>query len=213
MTIIATTRPTFPGCPTYGFTSRPEYLVKVIQREGGYERRDRKWSEPLHFYDGAPMGDRPQADIEAIAAFYHAMGGTWGQFRFKDWADYKSCALDFDPTPLDQPFVLINGSPGGYQLSKTYNATGLQTVRYIRAPVGSTIVVANTLGATQAPSSYTIEEDTGLLTPGIGFTGTPGSWGGQFYVPCRFAAAIAVEITNFKIMNLACSIKEIRPEP
>lgn len=210
--ITATTLPLFPSCPSYGFSSQPDYLVKIVQREGGIERRDRKWEEPLHFYEGAPMGPRPQADIEAIARFYHAMGGTHRRFLFKDFADYRSAALDDDITPLDQAFVDLGG--GQYQMVKTYEdeSSIYSTIRTIRHPVGSTIRVANTLGAEQASSRWTINEDTGILTLDGSFVGTPGAWGGEFYVPCRFDAPCRTEIVEFKIFSLVCTIREVRPE-
>lgn len=210
--ITATALQIFPQCPTYGFTSRPTYLVKAILREGGYERRDRKWAEPLHFYDGMPIGEKPQADIEAIAEFFHAMGGTTERFLFKDYADFKSCRLDETVATADQPFALTDDSPQEYQLVKAYTVGSLQTLRTIRHPIGATLRVENDSGVEQAASRWTIDEDTGILTTGGTFVGTPGHWGGEFYVPCNFAADIAIEISNFKIMSLTCSIKELRPE-
>lgn len=217
MAVIASLLPTFPTCPGYQFTSRPTYLVSTVTRRGGYERRDRKWSEPLHVYDGVPFGERPWADIAAIAEFFHAMGGTAGRFRFKDWADYKSCRIDGTISAADQPFLFTPGSPGGYQLVKRYIAAGgssgsIVTTRTIRHPIGSTIRVSNQSGVEQDPSTWTIEEDTGFLVPGGGFTGTPGSWGGEFYVPARFAQDLDVVVSNFEIMSLSCSIRELRAE-
>lgn len=208
--ITVTTLPTFPTCPTYGFTSQPDYLVKIVTREGGFERRDRKWSQPLHYYEGMPTGDRPQRDIETLLKFWHAMGGTYRKFRFKDWADYKSCGLDDEVEAIDQPVALVSGSPGGYQLYKRYDHEGLEQLRKITRPNGSTIKIANHLGAEQPSSSWTIEEDTGLLVPNGGFVGTPAGWGGEFFVPCRFDSQFKTEIVNYKIMNLTVSIREVR---
>lgn len=203
----------FPTCPTYGFTSQPDYLVKITQREGGYERRDRKWSQALHTYDGVPLGDRPQADIEAIVNFWHAMGGMAEKFRFKDWADYSSGPLDMDTTPLDQPIIIGDGSPSQFQLNKQYLVGSKITNRTIQFPNGATIRVANEAGIEQASSAWTLEEDTGILTPNGGFVGTPNSWGGEFFVPCRFNGPLKVEISNFKILTLSVSIIEVRPAP
>lgn len=208
--IIATLLPTFPGCPTFGFTSQPDYLVKIVQREGGFERRDRKWAQALHRYDGAPLGPRPQRDIEDILRFWHAIGGQSTKFRFKDWGDYKSCLLDNDVTAIDQPLEFAPGSPGGYQLVKQYIEGSLIQERTIRYPKGDTIVVANEVGAEQAASTWVIEEDTGLVVPGVGFVGTPTSWGGEFYVPCRFDGPFKIELSDYKVQNLQVSIVEIR---
>ncbi len=210
--ITATTLETFPNCPTYGFTSRPTYRVKTVEREDGSERRDRKWQEPMHVYDGVPLGNRREADMYAIYEFFHAMGGTHDRFRFKDWVEYKSCDIGGTPAPSDQPFITGPGSPGGYQLVKQYIAGTRITQRTIYHPKGDTIRVQNQSGVEQAAGTWTIEEDTGLLFPGGGFSGTPGGWGGEFYVPARFAADIQVEIVNYQIQNVSCTLKELRRE-
>ncbi len=163
-------------------------------------------------YDGVPLGNRAEGDMYAIYEFFHAMGGTHGRFRFKDWVEYKSCAIGGTPAPMDQPFVTGPGSPGSYQLVKQYVSGARITARTILHPKGDTIRVQNTLGVEQANTRWTIEEDTGLLVPGGSFVGTPGGWGGEFYVPARFAADIAVEISNYRIQSLSCTLKELRRE-
>lgn len=208
MAITATSYETFPRCPTYGFKSRPNYLVKIAEREGGSERRDRKWAEPLHYYEGTPLGNAKQRDMEAVLNFYHAMGGTHEAFRFKDEVDYNSCGVEGTIAPGDQPFVALGG--GSYQLVKQYVAGSRITVRTILLPKGSTIRVQNNLGAEQVAARWTINEDTGILTLLGGFVGTPGAWGGEFYVRCRFDAPIEPQIINHKIVNVAATLKELR---
>lgn len=213
--ITPTVLAVFPECPSYGFSSRPDYLVKIVAREGGYEKRDRKWAQPLHYYDGVPMGPRPQADIESIAAFWHAMGGTFREFLFLDYADYRSCGLDDTANYDDQPLEILSVS--AWQLIKRYTASAavtgdFETLRTISKPIGSTIRIANELGAEQSSTLWTIDEDTGILTIEPGFVGTPTSWGGEFYVPCRFDGDLRVQIVNKQIMDLQCSLKELRAD-
>lgn len=210
MTVIASLYPLFPDCSTYGFTSEPRYLVKIVQREGGYERRDRKWSRPLHMYTAVPTGERRSSEMQDLLYFWHAMGGRSSRFRFKDWADYKSCQVDEDVSAFDQPFEFVAGSPGGYRMLKQYTYGSVTQEREIIHPKGSSIAVANQLGVVQSPSSYTVEEDTGFVVPGGGFSGTPNSWGGEFYVPARFDSEFSVEITNFKIHNIQFTVCELR---
>ena len=208
--IVATTLETFPNCPSYGFSSQPDYLTKKVMREGGQERRDRKWANPLHRYNGTPMGPRPQEDIERILNFWHAMGGEFEAFRFRDYVDYKSCALAAEPAAIDQPITPGPGSPAGYQLTKRYTVGSRVQERPIYRPDGATIRIANELGVEQAANRFTVYEDTGLITPNGLFVGTPTFWGGLFYVKVRFDGPFAPEIVDQKIQSLTVSLCELR---
>lgn len=207
-TIVHDTSEVFPGCPTFGFVAEPNYLVKITSREGGFERRDRKWARPLTKYTGVPMGDRPQADIEQILYFWHAMGGMWSGFRFKDWTDFKSCRLDASPLATDMPLAASGDSPASFRLIKQYRAGSTIQEREITRPIGSTIHIANEVGATQ--TAWTLDEKTGLVTIGGGFSGTPTSWGGEFDVWVRFDAQFNPTFSNHNIMNVSVSLAEIR---
>lgn len=213
MAVAEDTAPVFPACPTYGFQMTPRILVKRTEREGGYSRRDRKWSEALRMFNAVPLGNKVEADAYTIYNFFLAIGGQSTLFRFKDWIDFKSCDIEADYTALDQPFLLISGSPGGYQMLKAYTYGSFTEYRRITKPVGSTILVANQSGVVQATTAYTVEEATGLIVPNGSFSGTPGSWGGEFYVPCTFAEDLDIEIVNYRIQRLAAVLREERIEP
>lgn len=207
-TIVTDPAETFPICPTFGFVAEPNYLVKITSREGGYERRDRKWARPLIKFTGVPMGDRPQRDIEQVLYFWHAMGGMWSGFRFKDQSDYKSCRLDATPAPTDMPISVSGDSPQSYRLIKQYVAGSTIQEREITRPVGSTIRVANETGIEQF--DWTLDEATGLLTKGGTFSGTPTAWGGEFDVWVRFDAQFNPTFSTYQIMNVSVSLAEIR---
>jgi uncharacterized protein (TIGR02217 family) len=201
--ITADPMPVFPTCPTFGFTVTPSILVKVISRESGNERLDRKWALPLRQFTAVPIGPRPQADLEALQNFWLAIGGISTYFRFTDWTDYQSCPLDSVPSALDQLLGADVGSPPvGFQLEKTYTAGTLSMIRPITRPIGSTVMIANESGQVQDPSTWTLDESTGIFVPNGGFVGTPGSWGGQFHVPLRFKDEPQFEITDHLIQGL-----------
>jgi uncharacterized protein (TIGR02217 family) len=222
MTVIADTLPIFPECPTYGFTVEPRYLVKAIERDGGFERVDRRWSRPLMFYTAVPMGDRSAEDAQSVLEFYHSVGGMAGGFRFIDYADYKSCRTYEDPTMLDQPFTVLQGggggggtgTPVGYQLTKEYITLGDSAgdssiqLREIYKPNGATLLVANDSG--EAQTDYTIDESSGILVPGGTFAGVPASWGGEFYVYARFTSNLSIALTNKEIQNINFTLRERR---
>lgn len=205
--ITASAYQVFPVCPSYGFRSRPDYLVKIISRESGIEKRSLKWSKPLHFYEGFQIGPRQEEDAYAMLEFYHSMNGTASRFRFIDYADYKTVAPSVAISPIDQPLQLV--STGVYQLIKRYDYGSNITDRPIIHPKGSTIRISNNSGVEQASSTWTINEDTGRLTVTGGFSGTPAAWGGEFYVPCRFMS-LETSIIDKEIYQLDISVKEIR---
>ena len=207
-TILPDTTPRFPICPAYGFSVDPYILVKIITREGGFELVDRKWAQARRVYDGTPLGDRVQEDIEAILYFWLAVGGTSGAFRFKDFTDYKSCRLAASIAAVDQPLVLTGDSPTSYQLTKQYTYGALTHVRPIRRPVGETVVIANEVGAVQ--TDWTCDEATGIVTPGGSFAGTPTAAGFEFEVYCRFNSNFVPQIVNKEIQNAEVSIIEKR---
>jgi uncharacterized protein (TIGR02217 family) len=207
-TLIEDPAAVFPQCPTYGFTPEPSYLVKIISREGGYERRQRVWSRPISKYSAVPLGDQPQADIENVLYFWHAMGGMSTAFRFLDQIDYMSCRLNAEPAVTDQPIEANPDSPSRYILTKQYTFGAYTQVREILRPIGSTIMIANEEGTPQ--EDWTLDTTCGLVTPGETFSGIPSFWGGMFHVWVRFDAQFAPQISNFKIISANIQLQEIR---
>lgn len=205
-TITADTTPTFPVCPGYGFTVDPFFLVKIITREGGFELVDRKWSQARREFNGVPIGDKPQEDIEQILYFWLAMGGMSTSFRFKDFTDFKSCKLGETIAGTDQPLVSLGANQ--YQITKRYTVGSITHTRNIYRPIGSTLIVVNELGAVQ--TSWTLNEATGVITKGGAFTGTPTAAGFEFDVLCRFNASFAPQIVDQEIQNAEVSLIEKR---
>lgn len=207
-TITPDPTPSFPACPAYGFRSDPFFLVKIVAREGGFELVDRKWQQPRRQFDGAPLGDRAQEDIEDILYFWLAVGGMSGEFRFRDYTDYKSCRLGDVVQETDQLLVPLDSSPVTYQLTKTYSVGALSHARPIRRPIGATVRIANEVGVEQ--SDWTLDEATGVITPGPTFDGVPTAAGFEFDVLCRFNASFSPQIVNHEIQNAEVSLIEKR---
>lgn len=207
MTVTTDPLPTFPECPGFGFTIEPRYLTKAIEREGGAEKVDRRWARPLVFATSVPMGNRDANVIQNVLNFWHAVGGTSGHFRFKDFTDHQSCFTTLTPTATDQPFEVVDA---GYQMVKQYIAGSLTQTREIYRPIGSTIVVANGDGEQQ--TDFTLDESTGILVPGGTFTGTPASWGGQFDLYSRFLTNISIQVVDgVQIQSGEFTLRECRP--
>jgi uncharacterized protein (TIGR02217 family) len=208
--VIPTSLLLFPECPGYGFNVQPQYLVKIVCREDGFERIDRRWARSLSVFTVVPVGDRDEAEIQSILYFWHAMGGRATPFLIKDWTDYKSCPTQDDVAATDQlvAAVTLSDASTAYQLVKTYRVGALAQPREITQPKGDTIVVANSLGAVQ--TDFTLDEATGLLKPGVSFTGTPKSWGGEFYVPVRFNSELDTQIVDKQIQSVTFTLMEKR---
>ena len=201
--------PRFPGCPSFGYVVNPRYSTTVTTLASGREFRNRNWARPLIEVE-VTVGPRRQEEIEELLEFWHAVGGQELGFRFKDESDYKSCRLGDDPSADDQPFLLIVGSPGGYQLVKQYTFGSRTQLRYISKPVQGTISVANDSGVVQAPATWSIDYATGLLETRVGFVGTPASWGGEFDVPMRFNSEFPIQLMDHEIQSVTFTLLELR---
>ena len=206
--------PIFPVTPNYGFIARPRYRTQAAERESGYERVNRLWSRPLHYYASVPLDDTTVAENEALRDFYHAMGGPSTYFKFKDQQDYKSCSINAAIAPTDQPLVLQVGSSTIWQLVRNYTIIlpgggTLIQVREIYKPKGSTIRIAN--GSAVEQSDWTLDEANGTITKGGSFSGTPTSWGGEYYAECRFENdGLDIEISGFAIRSAKVQMRERR---
>lgn len=201
--------PRFPGCVSFGFTSEPRYLVSVVERASGAERRNRLWSRPLHTYT-ATLGPRVEADVQEALDFYHAVGGRAYGFRFKDAVDYKSCRVNETITSTDQPLVYDDtGSPVGWRLTKRYTFGSIYQDRPIYKPVQGTILIADNGTLKTETTHYTIDYTTGLVTLLFSPVGTL-TWGGEFDVPVRFDSEFPVEAQNYRIQSASFVLRELR---
>lgn len=208
--------PIFPSCPTFGFTSQPDYSVTIVERASGVRSVNRNWYYPLHVYSAVPIGERAQEDIHRVLKFWHAIGGRSGRFLFHDRVDYKSSVvIDDDPTPNDQPLIEVTESPGTYQLTKLYEDEDAlsQQQRLIQRPIPGSIRVANEVGDEQSEATWSLDYDTGILTPVGGFVGIPATWGGRFYVPVMFETPPEFSITNRRIQQTGFALRELRLPP
>lgn len=200
--------PTFPVCPRFGLTASPNYSVTISSTVSGRERRNRNWRKPLNVYN-VQAGPKMEAEIQELLEFWHALAGPECGFRFKDWADFRSCRVHQTPSATDQALVLIPGSPGGYQLIKTYRAGARATVRDILKPVEGTVLVADN-GVTKTEGfDYVIDYTTGLMSIFFSPVGTI-TWGGEFDVPVRFDSEFPLELISHQVEQVQFQLRELR---
>ena len=78
-------------------------------------------------------------DLAAVIAFFEARNGRLRGFRWKDWADYKSCLPSAAITAFDQPLGTGDGTTASFQLKKLYTSGGQTWSRTILKPVAGTV--------------------------------------------------------------------------
>jgi uncharacterized protein (TIGR02217 family) len=174
----------FPDDISRGARGGPQRRTQVVELASGDEERNASWANSRRRYDVA-YGIRRANDLAAVVAFFEARNGRLHGFRFKDWADYKSCLPSQIPAATDQAIGTGNGSTKTFQLTKRYASGAQAWVRIITKPVAGSIAIA--LNGTPTPSGWSVDATTGLVT----FVSAPASGvaitaGFEFDVPVRF---------------------------
>lgn len=156
----------------YGSTFGHAYNTRIRGLGNGVERRNAKWSTPLH--RGAVLyKNLNEEDHALVLSTHHACMGALVGFRFKDWSDFTAKA---------EVIGTGTGVEQSLQLKKTYAFGTVDTERPITKPVQGTVVV---FSDGEAIPGATVDYTTGVVT----FTATDGeeiTWTGEFDVPVRF---------------------------
>src|SRR5689334_1780280 len=80
----------------------PTRLTEVVTLASGREERNQRWANSRRRYD-AGYGVRTLDALHAVIAFFEERRGRLYGFRWRDRADWKSCAPSRPPAPSDQP--------------------------------------------------------------------------------------------------------------
>ena len=125
------------------------------------------------------------APSHPVVAFFEARNGRLHGFRFKDWADHKSCLPSGTPAPTDQVIGTGDGTTTAFQLVKRYASGAQSWTRTVAKPVTGTVGIA--LAGVEQLSGWSVDTTTGVVT----FTAAPGSGlaitaGFEFDAPVRF---------------------------
>jgi uncharacterized protein (TIGR02217 family) len=173
----------FPDNISRGARGGPERRTQIVELASGAEERNASWANSRRLYDVA-YGIRRADDLAAVVAFFEARNGRLHGFRFKDWADFKSCLPSQTPAATNQPIGTGNGSATLFQLTKRYTSGAQSWTRAITKPVAGTVAIA--LNGTPQASGWSVSA-TGLITfttaPAAGIAITAGF---EFDVPVRF---------------------------
>lgn len=131
----------FPTRVARGSRGGPERRTEIVVLGSGHEERNSRWADSKRRYD-AGYGVKSLDDLHSVIAFYEERRGALHSFRWKDWADHKSCAPSAAPSPLDQTIGTGDGTMAAFQLTKTYGSAYDPWLRTIMLPVQDSVSVA-----------------------------------------------------------------------
>lgn len=174
----------FPDNISRGARGGPQRRTQIVELASGDEERNASWANSRRRYDAA-YGVRRADDLAAVTAFFEARNGRLYGFRWKDWADYKSCRPSATPAAANQLIGQGDGAQTQFQLIKVYASGAQSWTRMITKPVANTVRVA--ADGVETSDGWSINLATGLVTfdtpPSIGVAITAGF---EFDVPVRF---------------------------
>ncbi|MDP3400241.1 MAG: DUF2460 domain-containing protein, partial [Brevundimonas sp.] len=106
-----------PARLAFGSTGGVERRTEVATLASGHERRSTPWASGRRRYL-IGSGLRSLDDMAALTAFFEARQGRLYGFRFRDFADFKSCAPGAEPGPGDQGIGTGDGGMTQFPLTK-----------------------------------------------------------------------------------------------
>lgn len=187
-----------PTAISRGATGGPERRTDIVTTASGREERNSRWAHSRRRYN-IGFGVKTIAQLQEVIAFFEGRRGKLHAFRFKDHADYKSCAANALPQDSDQVLGTGTGAQAAFQLVKHYGAPSRDYVRNITAPVSGTVLVAVNGVAT---ANFTLNATTGVITFNAGSippNGATVTAGFEFDVPVRFDTdEITVNLSHFE---------------
>jgi uncharacterized protein (TIGR02217 family) len=189
----------FPAKLSFGSVGGPERRTEIVQMTNGFEERNTPWAQSRRRYD-AGLSLRSLDDIGELIAFFEARQGQLFGFRWKDWADYKSCPASATIGYEDEFIGTGDGIAVDFQLAKTYTSGPSAERRAIAKPVQGTLRVGLQGDELVETVHYTVNYARGVLTflspPAVGERVTAGF---EFDVPVRFDTdRIQVSVASFQ---------------
>ncbi|MCV2446472.1 DUF2460 domain-containing protein [Paracoccus sp. DMF] len=193
----------FPANLSFGSVGGPERRTEIVTLTNGHEERRTPWAHSRRRYD-AGLGLRSLDDVAALIAFFEARAGQMHGFRWKDWADFRSCAPSVAPSHLDQDLGVGDGVQRVFALRKAYASGPARYWRPVTKPVEGSVLAG--VGAVEKREGvdFTVDLASGEISfavpPDAGAVVTAGF---EFDVPVRFDTdRIAVSVSSFQAGDL-----------
>jgi uncharacterized protein (TIGR02217 family) len=185
----------FPPAISRGSSGGPERRTEIVTTASGREERNSRWADSRRRFN-AGFGVKSLNDVHEVVAFFEERRGRLHAFRWKDHADFKSCAPQNGVSPTDQIVGTGDGATAGFQLVKNYGSGLRNYARAITKPVAGSVVAAISGIIT---TGFTVDTTTGMITfstaPAIGHTVTAGF---AFDVPVRFDTdQLSINLAHF----------------
>jgi uncharacterized protein (TIGR02217 family) len=175
----------FPLKLARGAVGGPERSTQIFELGDGREARNSAFAGSRRRWEvGSAI--RSLDELGQITAFFEARRGRLFGFRFRDPADFKSCAPSATPSPLDQVIGVGNGSATVFQLTKAYGDVAGSYARIITKPVAASVRVGKG-GVELLPAAFTVDATTGKVTLSVApLAGVEVRAGFTFDTPARF---------------------------
>ena len=190
----------FPTAVSRGARGGPERRTDVVVLGSGFEERNARWFHSRRSYD-AGWGVRTLDDLHAVITFFEERRGRLHGFRWKDHADFASCAPQQTPSLTDQELGSGTGALAAFQLVKRYGGAFAPYDRPIAKPVAGSVRVAVAGVAKVEGVDFDVDIATGLVTFRAGHIPPPGAAvtaGFEFDVPVRFDAdRLEIDLKGF----------------
>jgi len=189
----------FPASLSFGSVGGPERRTEIVTLANGFEERNTPWAHGRRRYDPG-LSLRSLDDVETLIAFFEARQGQLFGFRWKDWADFKSCAPSRTPAHDDQVIGVGDGQGATFALSKLYASGGAEYLRPIAKPVAGSVRIGIEGGALQEGAGFSVDATTGTVTLSeIPYEGAVITAGFEFDVPVRFDTdRIQTSVASFR---------------
>ena len=168
-----------PARLAFGSTGGVERRTEIATLASGHERRSTPWALGRRRYlIGANL--RSLDDMAELTACFEARRGRLYGFRFKDFADFKSCAPGGTIAATDQALGVGDGTRTTFGLIKRYG----DVERPIAKPVEGSVRLA--VGGVET-THFTLDATTGAATLAVApGAGVPVTAGFLFDTPVRF---------------------------
>jgi len=192
-----------PARLAFGSTGGVERRTEIVTLGSGFERRSTPWAMGRRRYlIGANL--RSLADMAALTEFFEARRGRLFGFRFRDFADFRSCGPGGAVAATDQALGEGDGARTVFRLVKRYGDGADAVDRVVAKPVEGTVRVAVD-GVELADGAFESDAATGVVTldeaPAAGVVVTAGF---EFDTPVRFDAdRIEVTLESFEAGRMA----------